>query len=478
MSRSTVRRWACCFLVGAGLSLTSALVRADELPPKKLSTPAAATSATSPVTGENVDPLARESDEAIRVTSRRFLDVDMHTPWQIVHGLLAYRQNYVIKQKGQKVNVLSWIASGPTYQGQPWFEKTSYGAHAHAYNGTPYAFQGHPNQFMAYMTMCDLPLDYQFKTSSGEMASVRDFLKGAQMEVNDREEVTWTLWFLSHYLEPETQWINNNGEPWSIERLVQIETRKTVTAAACGGTHGLFALAYARNGYRASGRPLMGVWFEADQKVRRYAEEARLNQNGDGTFSSNFFKGPGLSSEFEKRVGSTGHILEFLCVALPQERLSEPWVRHAVSAIANDLIQNRQVSAECGALYHAVDSLMVYRTRVWPELDPAQNVVTANKPASSTAPATSAPPVPVVIPNAAALPSTPTTAKPATTVTAAPAKGKETEAAMKPAPPKSTTIPTAAKPGKPTPAAPSAKPVQKSTAVIPASQSPKATATP
>ena len=58
------------------------------------------------------------------------------------------------------------------------------------------------------------------------------------MEVNDREEVTWVLWFLTHYLEPDAQWTNKDGEPWSIERLVQVETGKTVTAGACGGGTG------------------------------------------------------------------------------------------------------------------------------------------------------------------------------------------------------------------------------------------------
>ena len=295
---------------------------------KKIFSPPAAAAPETPSAASTIsDPLAAQVQQAIEVTSRRFLETEVHTPWQIVHGLLAYRRDYQIKQNGVKVNALNWVASGPEYKNQPWFEKTSYGAHAHPYNNVPYAFQGHPNQFMAYMTMCDLPLDFKFRTSSGEMASISDFISGAQMEVNDREEVTWTLWFLSHYIEPDAHWINKDGQPWSMERLIQIENGKVVTSAACGGTHGLFALAYARNAYRESGRPITGAWFEADQKVQRYVEEARANQNSDGTFSSNYFQGPGYSTDFVKRIGTTGHILEFICVAVPQSRLQEEWVR-------------------------------------------------------------------------------------------------------------------------------------------------------
>jgi len=385
MSLWNLRRLSIVF-VGMGLSWVAGTIRADDAsqkvsyPPQTVATPESVPSASA------TDPLAAQVDEAIRVTSRRFLNTEVHTPWQIVHGLLAYRHDYLIKDHDRKVSALDWIASGPTYQGQPWFEKTSYGAHAHPYNGVPYAFQGHPCQFMAYMTMCNLPLNFKFKAGGGETVTVSDLLQGAQMEVNDREEVTWVLWFLAHYLEPDAQWTNKDGEPWSMERLVQVETKKTVTTSACGGAHGLFALAYARNGFRASGRNLYGAWLEADQKIGRYAAEARMNQNPDGTFSSNYFRGPGYSQEFEKRLDPTGHILEFLCVALPQSRLSEEWLRRAVAALANDLNQRRSEPCECGALYHAVDGLAIYRTRVWPELDPARQIVTTAKPITAAVP--------------------------------------------------------------------------------------------
>jgi hypothetical protein len=368
--------------LSAAATGTQQLLYADDVPQQTLSPPAVASPETPSASTNISDPLAAEVEKAIEITSRRFLETEVHTPWQIVHGMLAYRRDYLVKQNGVKVNALNWIASGPVYKDQPWFEKMPYGAHAHPYNNVPYAFQGHPNQFLAYMTMCDLPLDFKFKAAGDQTVTITDFLNGAQMEVNDREEVTWTLWFLAHYLEPDAHWINKDGQPWSMERLVQIENGKVVTSAACGGTHGLFALAYARNGFRASGRTLYGPWLEADQKVQRYVEEARANQNPDGTFSSNYFQGPGSSTDFVKRIGTTGHILEFICVALPQSRMSEEWIRRAVTALAHDLIENRQAAAECGALYHAVDGLAIYRTRLWPELDPARRNRMVAKPVS------------------------------------------------------------------------------------------------
>jgi len=179
------------------------------------------------------------------------------------------------------------------------------------------------------------------------------------------------LWTLAHYEEPDAQWFNAAGEPWSIERLVKMQVDEPVTSGACGGCHGLFALAYARNMYLSTGepgkpRPLRGVWFEADQKIKRYIFEARALQNADGSFSTNHFAGPGYSDDFATRITTSGHQLEWLMIALPQSKLKEEWIRRAISNVAKDLIDNRHVASDCGPLYHGMHALTVYRQRTVP----------------------------------------------------------------------------------------------------------------
>ncbi len=312
-----------------------------------------------------VDPLAKQVEEAIEISSHRYLNADLHTPWQIIHGILAYRQGYEIKKSGERINAIKFVSNGPSYRGEQWFEKTQFGGRAHPFS-QPYAFEGHPNQFLGYMSMSDLPLDHTFKAGSATI-TVADILNNAKAEINGNEEITWTLWAFSRYLEPTAQWTNRYGERWSMERLVQIQTQASVYNAACGGTHGLFALSCARNAYIQDGKPLRGAWFEADQKIRQYVETARALQNPDGTFSSNYFRGTGRAYDFETTVSTSGHTLEFLMVALPQDRLREEWVRRGVWALASQLIEHRSQPLECGALYHAVDALNIYRERTQPQ---------------------------------------------------------------------------------------------------------------
>ncbi len=309
------------------------------------------------------DPLLKQVDRAIEVSKKRYLTAGRHTPWQIMHGILAYRADYELKDSnGKRMNAVEWVSRGQEYDGQPWFQRTRFGGRAHPYT-KDYIFEGHPNQFLSMMANADFPTDHKL-TRGDSPITIADLIANAKKETNSREEITWTLWSLSHYLGPDATWTNKNGESWSIERLVAMQSRASTANAACGGTHALYALAYALNTYRKTKRPLRGVWLEADRRVQQYVAIAQSSQNFDGSFSSQYFKGRGFAREFDKRLSTSGHTLEFLMLALPKKRLSEDWVRKAVAAVANDLIVNKRIPAEPGALYHAIDGLILYRQQM------------------------------------------------------------------------------------------------------------------
>ncbi|MGE4003021.1 MAG: hypothetical protein AB7I48_22755 [Planctomycetaceae bacterium] len=312
------------------------------------------------------DPLLLLVERAIEKSSQRYLDANQHRPWQITHGLLALRRDFVLRDGNRMVNAIDWISNGGKFRGQYWFEATEHGGRAHPYNGVPYEFEGHVNQTLGLLALSNLPLNHEFLVEGGRKVTMADMVRHAQMTVSTREEITWTLWFLTHYLDIDSEWINAAGEPWSLEELVRLQTKGKVVGAPCGGTHGLFALAYARNAYLYKHGELRGVWFEGDQKVKQHIELARSLQNNDGSLSTEYFKGPGHSRDFNERIRASGHMLEWLMMSLPHKRLSEPWVRKAVASVATDLVHNSSRPAECGPLYHAVHSLVLYRDRVAP----------------------------------------------------------------------------------------------------------------
>lgn len=319
---------------------------------------------TSP-TPPQLDPLLEQLDLAIEFTSKRYLKANEHSPWQIFHGILALKRDFQLKLGDQKVNALEWIAtSEPRFDNQPLLLKTAHGGKFHPFT-RPWAFEGHPSQFLALMSQSDLPNDYSFKVGQ-EQITIADMVQNTMKEVNSKEEVTWVLWALQHHLKPDAQWTNQFGEPWSIEKLVQIESAAPVNGAACGGNHRLFALTRTRDKHLKLGGKLDGVWAQADLKIRQHLELARQLQNSDGSFSSKFYESPGLSNDLNIRFNTTGHTMEFLSIGLPDNRLNEPWVRNAAWVLARELIQSRQRQIDCGPLYHSLNSLMIYRERLRP----------------------------------------------------------------------------------------------------------------
>ena len=325
-----------------------------------------ATSAGFRSAARSRDPLVDSVQKAIESSRRRILDTDKHSPWQIMHGLLGLRQGFQIRHDGKVASGIAWLSeSGPEYEGESWFEITPHGGRAHPYT-RPYAFEGHANQFLAILSMSSLPLEHGFRTAAEETITVGDMIENAKMQVSDKGELSWTLWALSRYVPSDAKWINAAGEAWSIERIVEIETAKPTRGAPCGGTHNVFALAHAVNVYLRNRSSLRGIWLEADQKVQRHIEIAKQFQNSDGMLSTNYFVSQEYDQEFSKRLASSGHVLEFLMLALDQKELHARWVRRAVNALARDLIRNRSMVAKCGPLYHTVDGLVVYLDRTQP----------------------------------------------------------------------------------------------------------------
>jgi len=341
---------------------TEDLIR-TAVPEEASSIPPAITIAEEPTNPPPpADPFLAQLDEAIEITSHRYLQANRHSPWQIFQGLMALKRDMDLKLGQNTVNAIDWIAtSDPQFEGQPLLIKTPHGGKFHPFT-RPYAFEGHPGLFLALLSQSDLPLDFQFKAGT-EVITIGDIVNNLMKEVNTKGEVTWVLWGLQHYLPTNVQWVNLANEPWSIERLVHIETTSTIIGAPSGGNPRLYALTLTRDKHLKSGGALQGIWQQADERIRRHIELAHSLQNQDGTFSSKFYQATGHSNDRNERFSTTGGTMAFLSIALPDERLNEPWVRKAVNVLSAELIANRQSEISCGPLYDTLNALITYRDR-------------------------------------------------------------------------------------------------------------------
>jgi hypothetical protein len=220
----------------------------------------------------------------------------------------------------------------------------------------------------------------------GKKFTVADLIEYEKRGCRSRTELTFKLISLAYYLEPDATWKNEQGETWSMARLITEEMLAPVNDGACGGTHRLTALCYAVEQKLKRSQPLEGPWLKAAQMVDGYVELTWNMQNSDGSFSTNWFKGPGADPDPTRRLYTTGHILEWLALALPAERMNDPRMTAAVDYLLNLMLRTPGYNLDVGPRGHALHALALYEKKAYGESsDYGALVMTADELATASA---------------------------------------------------------------------------------------------
>lgn len=325
------------------------------------------------------DQLKAKIDRVLAQAQRRHLSATENAAWQALHEALAFGPDaMLVDPDGKVVPVIDYLLGGGAMRG--WnLRPGDHGLHAVLEQGSKTGM-GHKDQWIGYLAMggeyypgrkpilgSESPIQVGSKTYK-----LGDLLTQAQWECREGMEAGWTLMALHAYLPLDAQWQAEDGTTWSIERLLAMESKADVNAIACGGTHSLSGVTLAVKEYMLQHpeiKPdqLTGGWKAGYEKIRWAIQRAREHQQQDGTFSTNYFQRPGTSADIILRLGTTGHTLEFLALALNDDEIKAPWMAKAAEQLC-DLLENTQdARVECGALYHATHGLVAYRMRRFPE---------------------------------------------------------------------------------------------------------------
>lgn len=305
-----------------------------------------------------------------QVQDGRRLSTSTQGAWQIVHGILAFGEKFSILHEGTPQLALGYLLDGGTLTG--WnLRLGDRGVITVVESGSTLG-QGHPDQWLGYLSQCGvngIPLNRKLVVQNQE-ATVGDLLSQAQADLRPGQEATWTLMALATYLTENDHWQSSSGADWNLERVIDMELEADLAESACGGAHRLYGLATVVNRYLArhpdATSPLPGAWGRAEASINECIGRARRFQQADGSFSTQYFERPGTSPDIAAKLGSSGHIFEFLAIALPENRLNEPWVLRAAERLVKMLEQTADVDVECGSLYHAAHGLLLYRNRLCP----------------------------------------------------------------------------------------------------------------
>lgn len=327
------------------------------------------------VTEEQVeipDPLKNRIEAALDHVKARDLETT-YGFWTIFHGILGLgpdTMTLVNPKTKERVNAIDYICKGNPVSGLRFFV-TPHGLDvetAVSPSGKVAIFvgQGHQDQFIAEMVQWGLPPDRTFVVE-GKNYKFQDFINHTKMRasVTQKQELSWAILVIAEYFGTDHVWTNERGEKLTFEDVVRYEWKEPMDTAACGGTHRLFGLTWAFHLHRHKGGKLEGVWKDVQEKLENHKIHAKTHRNADGTFSTDYFKGPGDVKDNQLRISTTGHILEWLSLYLPDRELEEAWVQEAANALAKTMIETRLDPIEGGALYHAAHGLNMYHSRVF-----------------------------------------------------------------------------------------------------------------
>jgi hypothetical protein len=313
------------------------------------------------------EQLKERIDVTLEHVRRRDLLTD-HSFWTIFHGILGMGPEdafLVDTRTGKRMKAIDYICDGGQIRGLE-FVPTADGLDVVTWAGTGVG-QGHQDQFIAEIAQWGMPADRPF-TVNGKRYTFADFINHCKMRarVTEKQELSWAIIIIGTYLGTDYTWTNKNGEKLAFEDVVRYESNEPIVhSPVCGGTHRLFGLTWAYHLHCAKGGAKTGVWNDVAEKTAEFIRLARKYQNADGSFSTDYFVGPGNVRDTQRRLATTGHILEWLALALSDEELRAPWMQEAASALALMILENSSRDLDGGALYHAAHGLAIYRTRVF-----------------------------------------------------------------------------------------------------------------
>ncbi len=356
-------------------------------------------------------------DNVIDFNEARYMNSVDHGAWQIMHGVLAYGYDCLIYHDGKLVGALQWGFDGGPMDGFL-FRHAAHGLDSVLQPGTKRG-QGHDDQWLAIMAQANAPIDARLLVD-GQTYTIKDLVTEAQWGLYQGAEASWTLTGLNKYLvhsleDFDKTWKARDGGDWSVARVVAMEAGYELNDSACGGTHRLMSLNGALKKYLSLGGELKGGWLAAQEKINGAVARFEEYQNTDGSFSTSYLFRPGNTTDIARRINTTGHTVEFLVQATPQEQLRDPWLVRGVVELCKMLQLTENLSVECGSLYHALHGLVIYRERLFgprpQSTKPAQG--TASTP-SGIAPATPPEPPTGAPPSEAPMPPAPAPMPPGT----------------------------------------------------------------
>lgn len=286
--------------------------------------------------------------------------VAKRSPWAVMHAMLPYGVEGELIAGNERVNAIGWMCYNGKCRTQRLFLPKGNSFTMAVGPGV----QGHEGQLLAMLAQSYVPSSYPIQVE-GKSYTVGDLIRYEMYSCKEKTELTFKLIGLSHYLPSDQTWQTSDKKIWSISKLIEEELDQPIVGAACGGTHRLMGLTYAVQRREEQGLPIDDNFFRAKKFVTDFVDYAFTLQNPDGSFSTDWFERRANESDMDRKVQTTGHILEWLIYTLPEDRLNDPRITRSVQFLISQLLDRREHDWAIGPRGHSLRALALYDQKVF-----------------------------------------------------------------------------------------------------------------
>jgi hypothetical protein len=321
--------------------------------------------------GQLLTPNQAELGAKIRRTlalyEPKHLNARDNSCWEVMHGLIAFGPRTEIFRDGPggtTVNAMGWLSWSGRCKGSPLIVLEN--NHPHGLYGV--GLEGHDGQYLAMLAQWRVRPESPMHVG-GKDFTVADLIDEEKLSCQSGTELTFKLIALAHYLPSDAEWTSRLGEKWNIPKLIKAEIESPINGATCGGSHRLLGIANAVKERAKRDEPINGQWARAAKYISDYQRYTLGSlQNADGSFSTEWFNYPAdRPGDIDRKIQTTGHMLEFIVWSLPADQLRDPRVVKAVDFLSDTLLANPDRAWSVGPLGHALHSLMIYHERLYNE---------------------------------------------------------------------------------------------------------------
>jgi hypothetical protein len=307
-------------------------------------------------------PLKEKLEYCLRLYgSGKLENIEGRSPWGIMHVAISLGQFSEAQYQNRKVNAVNWLLNNGQCRGERLMYLDGDGK-LQTRSGP--GFEGHEGQLLAILAQSAVEPHTEIFVESKQF-TLLDLIKKEMDSCQAGTELTFKLIGLSYYLDSDATWKSSDGETWDIQRLISEEIKQPINGVACGGSHRLMGLAFSLQRRRLQNRPVDGEWARAETFIQDYKQYTLSLANADGSFSTNWFEGREAMDNSQRRLQTTGHILEWLVFASDDQEVQDPRVVRSVNYLASLMLEDSETEWSVGPKGHAIRALDLFYRRVY-----------------------------------------------------------------------------------------------------------------